>query len=619
MFAVATTLQHRPLPDLPGANVRLADVPVRVATVRLMAVSGPGERADRGFPTLVIAAACLLAAAPLLNLAVRVLAGPALAWSGDQALVELGVREASALHRSLGVYSRFGWNHFGPMWLYVLALPYWLLGADGRALGAAVALLHAMTAVLIVGCAARLPPASRRSGAACGAAAAVAVLVLVHAFGRGALLSPWNPYAVILPALLFLLLAAGVLLGRRGWAVGAAAAATFLVQTHLGTVPLVLVVGGPVLLLRLAAGVHTRRSANPEGARAAAGGLRRQHQKPWPALPTTGVGRWQVAGWLFVSAAWAPPLLEQFLGSGNLGRIVTFATTSRHTTSWRASTSIAGQSLYRALLSHAPGRLEQALPLTGRLTTLTLLIAVGLLVAGAGHAVGEPVSRACGAVSVAAVLAGVLAAHQTVGAHDPYLLFWLTAAPGPLLVGASALLAELVRRATTDTRGAATSPRRRPRVLAVAQPAGGIALAACGIFLASQQFGQAPDRLSASNSRTVSAEVAAVQRWRGPHRGALLIRVVSHHLWPQVAGLLVGLQAHGQPTFVTANWVPVFGTHQALRRPAVLVLDASASAALHPPAPAGMQLGASRFGSMHLTLTRVTVPGAPIAVPPEQP
>jgi len=82
-----------------------------------MAVSGPGERADRGLPTLVIASPCLLAAAPLLNLAVRVLVGPALAWSGDQALVELGVREASAQHRSLGVYSRFGWNHPGPVWL----------------------------------------------------------------------------------------------------------------------------------------------------------------------------------------------------------------------------------------------------------------------------------------------------------------------------------------------------------------------------------------------------------------------------------------------------------------------------------------------------------------------
>jgi len=591
-----------------------------VTTVRPVVVSGPGERAHRGLPTLVIAAACLLAAAPLLNLAVRVQLGPALAWSGDQALVELGVREASALHRSLGVYSRFGWNHPGPVWLYVLALPYRLLGADGRALGAAVAFLHAMTAVLIVVCAARLPPASRRSSAACGAApaAALAVLVLVHAFGRGAFLSPWNPYAVILPALLFLLLAAGVLLGRRGWAVGAVAAATFLVQTHLGTVPLVLVVGGPVLLLRLAAGVHTRRSANPEGSRAGGGRPRPQRQAR-VTRPKTGAGRRQVAGWLFVAAAWAPPLLEQVLGSGNLWRIAQFATTSRHTTSWRASTSIAGQSLHRALLSHAPGRLEQALPPTGRLTTLTLLIAAGLLVAGAGHAMGEPVSRACSAVSVAAVLAGVLAAHQTVGAHDPYLLFWLTAAPAPLLVGATALLAEMIRRATTATRGAATTPRRRARVLAVAQPVGGIALAAGAVLLASHQFGQAPDRLSASNSRTVTAEMAAVQRWRGPHRGALLIRVVSHHVWPQVAGLLVGLQAHGQPTFVTANWVPVFGTSQALRRPAVLVLDASATAALHPPAPAGMQLGASRFGSMHLTLTSVTGPGAPIAVPPEQP
>jgi len=77
---------------LPGGCPSVSSAPVRVTTVRPMAVSGPGERADRGLPTLVIAGACLLAAAPLLNLAVRVLAGLALAWSGDQALVELGAR-----------------------------------------------------------------------------------------------------------------------------------------------------------------------------------------------------------------------------------------------------------------------------------------------------------------------------------------------------------------------------------------------------------------------------------------------------------------------------------------------------------------------------------------------
>ncbi len=577
----------------------------------------------RRLPALAIVAACLLAAGPLVVLAVRLLAGPALTWAGDQALVELGIREAGAFHRSLGVYSRFGWNHPGPVWLYLLAGPYRLLGGDGRALGAAVAASHGLCAVLIVACAARLRSASRHSaGAGRAFAAAVAVLVLQHAFGRSAFFSPWNPLAVVLPALLFLLLAAGVLLRRRGWLVGAVAAATFLVQTHIGTVPLVVVVGGLVLLVRAVARLSTGHRL---------GRRRRSVDEPapcllsrvWPTrlLPGTGLGRVQAGGWLLIVLAWLPPLLEQEFAGGNLGRIGHFVTTSRHATSWRASASVAGELLYRSLLSRARGRLSLPLPPTGGLMMLVLCAGAGVLLGAVGYALQEPVSRACAAVSVAGIAAGVLAAHQTVGGHDPYLLFWLAAVMAPLTVGTAALLASVPRRGAPAAGAPATPSTRLRHRGAVARPAGVLALAVGGVVLAAPLLGgiKAKELSNAGNSRPVAAELSAVERWLGPQRGALLIRIVSHRVWPQVAGLLLRLRANGHPTYVTANWVSVFGAHQRLPAPTSLVLDAAARGTPRIAPPAGVQLGTGRFDVVQLTLVRARVPASPQTVPQEGP
>jgi len=577
----------------------------------------------RRLSALAIVAACLLAAGPLVVLAVRLLAGPALTWAGDQALVELGVREAGALHRSLGVYSRFGWNHPGPVWLYLLAGPYRLLGGDGRALGAAVAASHGLCAVLIVVCAARLQSACRQSaGAGRAFAAAVAVLVLQHAFGRSAFLSPWNPLAVVLPGVLFLLLAAGVLLRRRGWLVGAVAAATFLVQTHIGTVPLVAVVGGLVLLVRAVARLSTGHRL---------GRRRRSVDEPAPCLlsrasptrrlPGTGFGRVQAGGWLLIVLAWLPPLLEQEFAGGNLGRIGHFVTTSRHATSWRASASVAGELLYRSLLSRARGRLSLPLPPTGGLMMLVLCAGAGVLIGAVGYALHEPVSRACAAVSVAGIAAGVLGAHQTVGGHDPYLLFWLAAVLAPLPVGTAALVTSAARRGAPAAGAPATRSTRLRRRGAVARPVGVLALAAGGVVLAAPLLGgiKATELSNAGNSRPVAAEVSAVKRWLGPQRGALLIRIVSHRVWPQVAGLLLRLRADGHPTYVTANWVPVFGAHQRLPAPTSLVLDAAARGTSHVAPPAGVQLGTGRFDVVQLTLVQARVPALPQTVPREGP
>jgi hypothetical protein len=586
------------------------------------ACSGSLPRTGRRLPTLAIVAACLLAAGPFVVLAVRLMLGPALTWAGDQALVELGVREAGAFHRSLGVYSRFGWNHPGPLWLYLLAAPYRLLGGDGRALGAAVALSHALCAVLIVVCAARLRSAPRPSAGVGGAfAATVAILVLQHAFGRSAFLSPWNPFAVLLPAMLFLLLAAGVLLGLRGWLVGAVGVATLLVQTHIGTVPLVAVVGGLALLVRAAAKLSSDHGSEPQP---------NSVDEPAPSLlsrartlrpPRTRFGRVQAGGWLLIVLAWLPPLVEQVSGGGNLGHIARFVATSRPITSWRASTSVAGQLLYRSLLSSGPGRLSLPLPLAGGRQVLVLGVGTGVVLGVLGYVMREPVSRACAAVSLAGLAAGVLAAHQTVGSHDPYLLFWLAVTPAPLFVGAAGLLAGVLPRGAPGAVASATPVTRPRRGGAVVRPVGVLALAVGSLILAAPLIdGIKPTELSnAGNSRVIAGELVAVERWLGPQPGALVIRISSHRVWPEVAGLLVRLRADGYPTYVTANWVSVFGARQRLPAPTTLVLDAAARGTSNITPATGELLGSGRFGAVQLTLVRVRVPALPQTVPAEGP
>ena len=61
---------------------------------------------------------------------------------GDEALIEMRVRDVPGHMPLLGVYSRFGWSHPGPLQFLLLAVPYRLLGQSSAALlvGALVAL-----------------------------------------------------------------------------------------------------------------------------------------------------------------------------------------------------------------------------------------------------------------------------------------------------------------------------------------------------------------------------------------------------------------------------------------------------------------------------------------------
>jgi hypothetical protein len=237
--------------------------------------------------------ALVLAVAPLVVLAVTVLHDPPRALVRDQALMELQVRDVGRHPVLIGLYSRDGWSHPGPLLYYTLALPYRLAGSDssGLLLGAL-----AVNAAAIAGMAA---VAKRLGGLPAALVTLVAVSIVERALGAELLLDPWVCFVTVLPFGCFCFFAWAMTQGEV-WALPAAGGlASWLVQAHVGYAPLTtpLLLAGAVCLW-----VVVGRRNDPAATR-----------RFWWAV---------IAAVLILVVVWAPPLWDQFYGSGNLGKIV---------------------------------------------------------------------------------------------------------------------------------------------------------------------------------------------------------------------------------------------------------------------------------------------------------
>lgn len=152
--------------------------------------------------------------------------------AADFALVELQVR-AVGTHATplLGAWSRFGWQHPGPILFYLLAIPYRLAGTApiGLQVGAAI-----INAAAIGGCLALV----RRHGAAAIWLMALALGVLQLGFDANLLRDDWNASMVVLPFALLIVAAIEARDGSRAALAVVPIAATFVAQTHVAYVVL---------------------------------------------------------------------------------------------------------------------------------------------------------------------------------------------------------------------------------------------------------------------------------------------------------------------------------------------------------------------------------------------
>jgi hypothetical protein len=331
----------------------------------------------------------------------------------DSAIIEVNVQDAAHGRMLTGAYSRFGWNHPGPLLFFLLAPLYHATGRNPAALHLGVALVNGASALLSVAVVRRIAgePAARW-------AAGVTALLLVGV-SPAELSRIWNPSLLVAPLGLFLVLCAAAWARRgAGWVLAAALVGSFLVQTHLSVVA---VVGAPLLLA--AVGLAARRMRRREPAGGGRGGV--------------------VAAAAALVLVWAPPLLESFPGvPENLLRAGSFLLREQAEPSdVRSAVTAVVRPAATMPLSLRPFALEVP-DTTARAVVVVAATAVSCVALVLGVRRRKPFGAALALTSLVGLAVGIVSATRVVGPLYPYLFWWGAAlplpgwiAPGVLLLG----------------------------------------------------------------------------------------------------------------------------------------------------------------------------------------
>ena len=168
-----------------------------------------------------------------------------LVWrpSGDWAVLNLRVEDVGSQTPLVGPYSRFGWNHPGPLLYWLLAIPYHLFGDKPEALLTAAATLNALTV------AAMSLVAWRRGRLALVSCTMAAIAVLLHAMGPAMMRDPWNPFITLLPLALIAFLAWSVAEGDAWMWPPLLFVASYELQSHIGYLPILTMIAVAIAIL----------------------------------------------------------------------------------------------------------------------------------------------------------------------------------------------------------------------------------------------------------------------------------------------------------------------------------------------------------------------------------
>ena len=253
----------------------------------------------------------LVLAVMLLLLATSLRSTPHTYPVGDKALLETYTLHAANGDLLVGAYSRFRWNHPGPMYFYALAPLYVLSGGREYRLDWTVLIINILSTLALVAVMVRY------GGWWFGVGTMVALSVYFFRpspgtyTGFGDLLSsPWNPHVPMLPLALLMALCAGLASGRVGALPGVVLGASFVSQTHIAMAPCAIAIAVVVVAGFLLTTKHERVWAPSSEARNTRGS---QAARFWIFA----------AVWLLV-LVWALPLAEQLRNGsdGNLTKIL---------------------------------------------------------------------------------------------------------------------------------------------------------------------------------------------------------------------------------------------------------------------------------------------------------
>ncbi len=465
-----------------------------------------------------------LAAAPFLIAAVRFAVVGELTLGSDFALTALDVTDAGRLDQAIGPYSRWGWAHPGPAWFSLLHPVFAVLGSTGAALVVASLTLHGLFAALVVAAAGRSRPWAQPL-------AAGLLLLYVLRMPDRVFALVWNPYALLLPTALLLALGARAALGNLPAAAGTVIVGSYLVQTHVGTAPLV-----GLVVLAVAVG-------------AALTAWRRE-------LPERGRREWYLAAAGVAAAAllWLPPLVQQLTaapGEGNLGTLAAYfaaeKTEGALTYTWPQAFSAFAQMLGMPVhgWQAAAGDIDTGDRSWGVLVTGGAQLAGAAALLVVGLLIGRRRSAALGAVLLAGSGAGLVACHSVTGAMSNYLAVWITVLPAVLLFG------------WLDLAAARLAPRRRAgtRAVVVAAVLATALAAGTTTVLASATDALADQPGVDDAARIALAELPAPAAGQPP----VLLDIASDALWPTATGIALQLEQAGHRVSVDPSWTKLFG------------------------------------------------------------
>jgi hypothetical protein len=437
------------------------------------------------------------------------LGDPTRPW-GDNALIETSVRAVGARSVLLGPFSQWGWRHPGPLYFYLLAGPYRLLGSSYSALLVGPVLVGAASAVGIV------LLSARRGGPMLALWASAVVLAFLGATGELAV-DVWNPWVTMLP-FAFALIAAWTLGAGELWALPLfAGLATFVVQTHLGYAPVLSAAG---LLAVISVVWTTRRDVDTPNR--------------WQPLRRTIV--WTLA---LLALLWLAPALEQLLHDpGNARDVAAFfgSAEGEHSLSDgvdAAATYIAAipaRVVDGAGIFDAAGRSATAWP--------TIVSVLGLVAAGVTAWWRRHRSLAVLVmIVIAAWLVAIVSVSRIVGTIEEYLLDWIAAIGIPLWIAVG--LAVLVAAKGVDR----THVPGWARVTAAVLTTLVLGALVAHTFTAFRDVDD-PDPTSVMATRLTDAVRSELPRDRSV---PVVIRVREDpELTPWAAGILDGLDADGR-------------------------------------------------------------------------
>lgn len=480
--------------------------------------------------------------------AIAIARHPTVVTGGDTAFVEEAVVQAEHGRQLLGSVDRFGVAHLGPAHYYLLAPVYWLLGNSAYALAVGSLVLVGLASVAVVAL------AWRRGGLALALGGALLVLLYLHSIGAERLRDPWGPWAIMVPTLLFMVLAAAFASGSTAALPAALVVGSFIAQTHISTPPTI----AAVLLLawairRLMAGRGTAWPAPPD---------RTRHRILMGCL------------WALVVLAWLPPAVQQVTGHpGNLTLLARFLLHPHggFDGTGYPPTPETGQSLHDAFsglgleftvfpAGHSAALIYQVHSFgvgpSDRVRFLLVgayeVLAIVLVVLAARR--GDRFALTLGAATLLGMATAVLSFLRIVGPFLDYLVAWTTALPVALWLGWAALAAG----ALGDARGA-WGRRAAPLI------AGGLALGVAAASLAETVVlarlpslaaiatPQGPDPILAPAAALVRDDLA-----RSPGEAALL-RIGDTSTWPVAAAVGNQLLRHDRRVAVAGAWLDMFG------------------------------------------------------------